>query len=244
MEFPPLLRGWPRRSLTVKQLRKRGADLTPGALRRDLLVTGCGGSGTGWVTQLLERNELRVTHDFGLGRDGIVTNACDGRKVWLLAGDPRHLSDMLIVPVADFSQVVHLVRHPLLTIGSVHAKWHRYGSVWPHVRAVVSELSDGKVTQWGAALYWLRWNQLTESCAMATFRFEQLLEDPSDLFALVGRRYKKTPDRNQRVLPSDTTWYPSWSELRSIDSGLTMQIRELAERYGYVDDRLFWRGAS
>lgn len=238
MEFPPLLRRWhPRRSFTVEELRNRRADLTPGALRRDLLVTGCGSSGTGWVARLLERNGLKVTHDFGLGHDGIVTNACDGRHVWVLTGGrPRNQSDVLMVPVTEFSQVIHVVRHPLHTIGSIYAKWQRYRGVWPQVRATIDELSDGSVTKQGAALYWLRWNQLTEPCAMATFRFEQLLEDPSDLFALIGRPHRKTPDPSERVLPSGATWYPSWAELHSIDPSLTAQIRQLAERYGYVEE--------
>jgi hypothetical protein len=219
----------------VRDLRVRLAAATRGELQRHVLVTGCGGSGTTYLSQLLTLNGVRVTHDFGLGRDGIVTNACDGHQVWIYSRDDEDPKgfDSLNLSVQDFTHIVHVVRDPLQTIGSVFAKWQKYGSIWPHVREGLTELREAECTPRAAALYWLRWNELIEGCSTATHRFEDLLRSPQDLFDSIGRRFTRPLDSSVRVLASGATWYPTWQELRHIDERVSGEVRQLAARYGY-----------
>ena len=198
-------------------------------------MSGSGSSGTNYVAQLLQRNRIAVTHDTYLGRDGIVTNACDGTEVWVYAFGRGERRDyvLLKMPVTEFERVVHLVRDPLKTIGSVHAKWQRFGRVWRHVTETVPGIQSTDVTLATAARYWLVWNERLHDIATSRVRFEDLLADRAVLGEAIGRPLRRGLDESVLVQSSGVASYPTWDELAGLDSGLTTEIAALARLYGY-----------
>ena len=48
-----------------------------------ILITGCGCSGTTYIYEVLKSYGLNITHDNGMGRDGIITNAVVNGEVWV-----------------------------------------------------------------------------------------------------------------------------------------------------------------
>lgn len=198
-------------------------------------MTGCGSSGSTYVARLLQRNRIAVTHDASLGQDGIVTNACDGKEVWVYAfGRGGHRDYVLMkVPVTEFDHVVHLVRDPLKTIGSVLAKWERFGRVWKHVVDTMPGVADDAVTPAVAARYWLVWNQRIQDIAATRVRFEDVLTDRVALAAALGRPLRRPLDPTIPVQPSGATTYPTWAELSALDQRLASDIAALARSYGY-----------
>lgn len=240
----------------VRKLLRRGKDVTIGrgplvlylglrartrtigrhSLERDILVTGCGASGTTYVWKLLRHNGVAVTHDACLGRDGIVTNACNGEYVSVLVWHKNGAGyyTLLMMPVQEFTYVIHLVRHPLKTIGSAYQKWLNSGRIWPHVaRELFPGESPAEVTKRAACQYWLSWNEKIEPVATARLRVEDLSDDPSVLFERIGRRYRWPYQPGRKVASSGSQWYPTWEELASIDEDLCRRIQQKALFYGY-----------
>lgn len=220
-------------------MRARRGCISGHSLARDILVTGCGGSGTTYVTSLLRYNGVAVTHDTHLGRDGLVTNACDGREVWIYAWNRHGIRAyvLLKVPVQEFKHVVHLVRHPLKAIGSVYQKWQDYGQMWPHVKsAMFTDDHVGQVSLHHVCKYWLVWNQNIERIAHARFRVEDLAVSPVHLFDAVQRPYRRTYAPKQEVGASGTKWYPTWRDIESADPETCRRIRQLAASYGYLNE--------
>lgn len=207
------------------------------SLERDFLVTGCGCSGTTYVAHLLRANGVAVTHDFQLGRRGIVTNACNGKEVWVYAYERHGIKDYVLmkVPVQEFRTIVRVVRHPLKVIGSALQKWKNWGHIWPHVQAGTAglDLSDPFSLRNGCH-YWLTWNEQLEPLTDKVMRFEDVLADPRLVFSTLGLRNR--PFRvKEKVGDSKTSWYPSWDEIAAIDPALMTRMKAKALAYGYTD---------
>lgn len=201
-------------------------------------MTGCGSSGSNYVAQLLQRNGVQVTHDAYLGQQGIVTNACDGTEVWVHAFGRAGRRDYVLMkmPVTEFDRVVHLVRDPLKTIGSVLAKWQKFGQVWRHIAETVPDLHANDVTMASAAKYWLVWNERLHAVSTTRIRLEDVLADRSVLATAVGRRLRHALNPQVPVQSSGATYYPTWAELIALDGALATEIADLARSYGYAPD--------
>ena len=206
-------------------------------MERDFLVTGCGCSGTTYVAHLLRSNGVAVTHDFLLGRRGIVTNACDGKEVWIYAYTRHGIKNYVLMklPVAEFKTVVKVVRHPLKVIGSVLQKWKDWGQIWPHVQAGMTglDLSDPYSLRNGCN-YWLTWNQQTDRITDKVMRFEDVLKDPGIVFSTMGLR-KGFIKFKGKVGESKTSWYPTWDEIAALDRDLYDRMKAQARAYGYEE---------
>lgn len=231
--------GWMGRGVVVRleRLTRRFGRLTPRDLHRDVLVTGCGASGTTWTARLLQANGVSVSHDWHLGRQGIVTNGCDSNFVTVFDHSDSDLPShaMMRVPVRYFRARIHVVRDPRRVVGSITRKWQKYGDIWPHVKEGLPELAEADPSATATALrYWLRWNEMVESVAHSRFRVEQLTEDPQPLFEAIGRRWWGiTPPPGTNSV--GTVRYPTWTELERLEPSLTEHARALAVRYGYED---------
>jgi hypothetical protein len=219
---------------------------------RQVLVTGCGRSGTKYAAFVLRRLGLDVPHE-RLGRDGTASwpMAVHARvRPWGPGGAP------------PFHEVFHQVRHPLPTIASACTfKPESWRFVAEHVPC---PLDAPPLLR--AARYWHWWNRRAEEVATWRYRVEAL----PDVFDEFCARLGVAPDRgaleavctnvNTRAL----SWphhvaeealerlrlpYPSalrslvqrptplpevtWEDLDELDRDLCERIREQADRYGY-----------
>lgn len=224
--------------------------------RKRLLITGCGRSGTKYVTHLLRRLGLDVPHE-RMGADGIAS--------WAMAVD----ADAVVWGVSprdyDFEHVFHQVRDPRQVIASATTFKPRS---WDFICAHTPVPADDPVVL-RAAKYWYYWNLEAEKIAGWCYRIDAL----ADVFEEFCARLHLTPDRDvlARVDPDvntrrrgrafhlyeelcerlrlDTSAFlkrrltgasrtegpaiPSWRDLQALDPELTACIRHKAHEYGY-----------
>jgi hypothetical protein len=143
------------------------------ANERLLLVTGCGRSGTKYISFVLRRLGLDVPHE-RLGRDGV--------SGWTLAGPPagRPYGPEGMV---RFVHVFHQVRHPLHAIASATT----FGAdSWGYICAnTVCSAAEPILVR--AARYWLVWNERVERIATWRYRIEALPEEFAEFCGRLGR---------------------------------------------------------
>jgi hypothetical protein len=144
-----------------------------GANERLLLVTGCGRSGTKYISFVLRRLGLDVPHE-RLGHDGA--------SGWTLAGPPAG-RPYGPVGVVRFAQVFHQVRHPLHAIPSATT----FGAEsWSYICAN-TVCSPAEPVLVRAARYWLAWNERVERIATWRYRIEALPEEFAEFCERLGR---------------------------------------------------------
>ena len=224
--------------------------------RKRLLITGCGRSGTKYITHLLRRLGLDVRHE-RMGRDGIAS--------WGMAVDAGAVA--WGVPMRDFAfeQVFHQVRDPREVIAS--ATTFKPDS-WAFICAHTPIPLDEPVLL-RAAKYWYYWNLEAEKIAHWRYRidaFHQVFDEfcarlhltpdpcvleqvPPDvntrrrgrLFHLYEElcerlRLDASPVLKQRLSaarnPGENAVL-SWETLRTLDAELTEKIQAKALQYGY-----------
>lgn len=223
------------------RLANRAGTLAQQGFERDLLITGCGASGTKFVAAALESNGVSVTHDCGLGRHGIVTNACDGKDVWILwhgrLGAQEYVQAK--IPVTEFQQRLRLVRHPLKVIGSVTEKWRLHGKIWRHVRETLADSLDfsNPFSLTNGCRYWLDWNQRLESVTYDTLRIEDITQKPQILFDRIGRRLWRTHELQllSGTNTSGTHSYPTWDQIKHLDPRLHDELKIQARALNYSE---------
>ncbi len=139
--------------------RARGRTQRPRHLR--VLVTGCGRSGTRYLSFVLRRLGLDVGHE-RIGRDGVISWALavdDAAPPWGPRG--RDLS---------FDVVLHQVREPLRVMNStVTFREESWRFIARHV-----PYRAGAPLPLRAAAYWYHWNVAAERHASLTYRIEDL----------------------------------------------------------------------
>ncbi|EMI41660.1 hypothetical protein [Rhodopirellula sp. SWK7] len=204
-------------------------------LERNYLVTGCGGSGTTYAYRMLYENNIRVSHDRRLGRDGIVTNACDGTFVSVYDYGTRNCNEHIFckISVKQFRKTLLLVRNPLLTIGSVRAKWNKNDNVWRHILNSIGPPSpnDHDLLLY-ATKYWIDWNTRLRPVASKTYRFEDILENNGPFLNEFGIKRPAT----KQVPPtasSGTKSYPTLEEIQHRDKELADRLAQRAFEFGY-----------
>jgi hypothetical protein len=203
---------------------------------RELLITGCGSSGTTYISRLLQINGLDTSHDSGYGKDAVVTNACNGKEIYVYEYEKFGIRDYVKfkVNLKEFNRVIHLVRNPIETIPSVMAKWRSWGGIWLHVKENLEELDDSKeVSIRNAMAYWIYWNKNIQEVADIRFKFEDLLEDPSPLFQYIGSDYSIKMDNKTKIGSAKKKRKTTFKELLKKDHELAVRLKELAQEYGY-----------
>ncbi len=230
------------------------------AIPKKLLITGCGRSGTGYITFLLRRLGMGVEHD-RMGKEGIVT--------WLLAVDAESVPWGLS-PRRQFAfdAIFHQVRYPLDVIRSLSTfKDDSWKFICDHTPC---RLDEPLVLR--SAKYWYYWNSKAEEIAHWRYRiedissvFETMCEQlhvvpnkeildmlPTDINTRNQRRlfriYEKFCERC-RVNPSSYIRYRllgnrsnkinemkvSWDALHALDPAVYEKVRRKAVEYGYLD---------
>ena len=128
----------------------------------EFLLTGCGCSGIKYISELLKKNGIYVNHDFNpIGKMGFVTNAIVNNEVWIYDREKyptETLKEKILL--SDFSNIIHIVRHPILVIPSVITKWKKHNKIWLHIKkgALASE-KDKNISMLNAMKYWLYHNK-------------------------------------------------------------------------------------
>lgn len=220
----------------INDVRSREGLIGGNDIEREVLITGCGSSGTTFLGELMNYNGIPITHDYFLGQYGLVSNACVNGDVWVYDYDRQGNKDfvMMKLPVEGFRKVIHVVRHPLKVIGSVQMKWDTWGHVWPHVTAGMDTFDHSQPNSLlNASRYWLEWNEKVEPLAHKRFIFEELAKDPKPLFDYCGQPMKRLMPRDKKSGQSYVKKYPEWDEIAAVDADLAERIKAKARDYGY-----------
>jgi hypothetical protein len=184
-----------------------------------VLVTGCGRSGTHFITSLMQAHGIRVNHEC-YGPDGTVN--------W------RHAAVGRSKP--GFENVFHIYRHPLRTINSFCTAGD--GS-WRFIGRKIPRLNDACDPVLRAAIYWVEWNQLAENVADISFMVEDIENAGKYLFSRLGVEFDPglipiaAKDRDSRTQRESYGNLADISDLASLDEQVHDEVRALMERYGY-----------
>lgn len=223
---------------------------------RRLLVTGCGRSGTKYISFVCRRLGLDIPHE-KLGRDGIAS--------WTMATPAAVRPYGPPTDVVRFRHVFHQVRHPLHVIASVESF---EPASWAFIGMHIECGRDEPVVLRGAR-YWLHWNELAERMAEWRYRVEDIdtvLDEfcsrigitcdaavlsrvPRDINTRVnGRAFHRVEELFERMrleMPSRlrtalerSNERPNhgsldWNDLDALDAELAQRIRSKAAAYGY-----------
>jgi len=224
-----------------------------GRVDRRVLITGCGRSGTRYMTFVLRRLGLDVPHE-RLGRDGMAS--------WTMAVEAAERPYGPASDAVQFEHVFHQVRDPLAVIRSVET----FGpDSWAFVYAHTSCRPEDPPLVRGAK-YWLHWNDHAERLACWRYRVEDVASALPDLCARLGVAFRpvaarvpadvNTRRRGRALHLADelaerlhvdvprrlrdrlaTTSRPepplTWDELEATDALLADRVRERALAYGY-----------
>ena len=227
--------------------------------RKELLITGCGRSGTRYMVALLERHGLEIKHE-EMGRNGIVSWCMAVDSAATPWGPPRR--------DYDFNNIFQQVRSPLKAIPSI-TKFKDIS--WQYIGQWIPCRPDEPVLL-RAAKYWYYWNEHAENIAHWRYRIETfpevypefcerlgLIADTTILESLdtdINTRARGrllhlydefclklglTPaeslreklSRKKKAGYKDKSF--SWHDLEQLDSELCDMIRTKAESYGYID---------
>lgn len=184
------------------------------------LITGCGRSGTTYITTALQRCGLDVGHE-RYGRDGIVSGfyAVDAPRYPGRHPNPRPLFDV----------VLHQVRHPLRTIASVTT-----GRSMTWAQPFVPVEPGASTLRW-ACYYWLAWNRAAEGQAAFTYRIEALEAAWPKLQEALGfdAGYSVTAGI-PRAINARRHRRVTWAGVHRAAPEIYADIRALALRYGYT----------
>jgi hypothetical protein len=175
----------------------------------------------------------------------------DGAASWFMAVDDTNPPFGPGTTGYQFEFVLHVVRHPLKVIASVAQFILQYGAPSPEyierhspeTRLTFQEcrsLEPKKQFILRAARYWYHWNQLAEGKADQTIQVEQLTSALLCLCHHLNVEYvpgkvdkipKNTNARCQHV--REKPWVVEWADIEALDPSLCMDIRHLADKYGY-----------
>jgi len=204
------------------------SDLTKTKQKRLVLITGCGRSGTTYMTEFLRKSGLDVLHE-QMGRDGSVSWIMGAETDWAPVGP--------LLKNFEFDHIFHQVRHPLKVIRSYYNS--PPGVTWEWICSIIPEISleDSPLTR--CAKYWYYWNLMIENKAEWTYRIEDFAEKYQELGERLGLVFEEEvlmavpTDVNTRVKPGHISI--NWNYLKkNVDRKVYLQVRRLAKRYGYL----------
>ena len=218
-----------------------------------LLITGCGRSGTKYVSFILQKMGIDAPHE-RLGRDGIVS--------WTMAPPSEVRPFGPPTSQVTFDHTFHQVREPLETISSC-ATFN--DESWDFICAHIDCPREAPILV-RSALYWLLWNEKAEDIAEWRYRVEdidgavfaelcrrigvssaqlnrsiptnfntrkqgRLLHLAEEIFRRAGT---VVPSTLQRLLSRTPTQAPlSWDALERADRTLCADVKRKAVFYGY-----------
>lgn len=157
------------------------------------------------------------------GKDGAVSS------VWC-APYPPYPSYHQQGPRPEFDIILHQVRHPEPTIGSIttaSAQSWAFNRLWVPI-------NDNDTLIQAAAKYWFWWNERAEYQAKMTYCVENLQERWPVIMALIGHNAPYTGDQVSQRTNSRPHADFMWADIkRYIPFDLARNIEKMAARYGY-----------
>jgi hypothetical protein len=199
----------------------------------ELFLTGCGSSGTKYISVLLNKNGFDVGHDFyPIGKMGFVSNQIVNDEVWVYYRGQYPKNEK--ISLSKFSNIIHIVRHPLSVIASVMKKWQRRGAIWPHVKeGPLASEKDKSISILNAMKYWLYQNQHVMKYTNKIVKFEDVLEDSNALGKYLNTSNMEGIDKKKKINASNTNIKIDWDKLFKEDKHITNEIIKLCNTYGY-----------
>jgi hypothetical protein len=219
-----------------------------------ILFTGCGRSGTKYISVLMRAMGLDIRHE-AMGQDGISS--------WYMAVDSKEVPIGPTASEYDFEHVIQVVRHPLLAIKSITAFTDE---AWAFI-CQHTPCNEQDPILFRSAKYWYYWNQLAAQKAVCQVKIEDqqqiittieqtlgieveqqvLAQLPSNINTRrSGRTYHRIEELLIRLKLFDwlnkiSVYFGikkadqrlTWSQLTAMDSQLSEQIQQAAIRYGY-----------
>lgn len=191
--------------------------------KRKLLITGCGRSGTKYISELLKRSGFDVRHEAD-GADGIVSwpmTATEGESLWGPAFSEY-----------EFETVAHQIRNPVKVISSCHTITDKS---WNYIKKYIPiNEKDSKLIM--CAKYWYYWNLKAEKLAGFSYRIEDIDSMLFKLVNILGKRENFSKE-SLRIIPRNVNKRPhntmSIKDIKRESSKLYEDILKLSLKYGY-----------
>jgi len=199
--------------------------------KRPICVTGCGSSGTAYISAVLRTCGLDVPHE-KMGADGIAS--------WLLApGTPDTLPGFDDFPARPI--VLHQVRHPLRAVSTFQ---RTDGKHWDYIYRHMPTITPDMPLIERCMRYWVEWNDMAAGLAEWTYRVETVCEWANwKRFCLTLQRHGLVDKRHLALgVPVNVNskpkpgWYRelSWADLVAADGALARVIMGMGRKYGYA----------
>lgn len=197
--------------------------LLEAAPEKELLVIGCGRSGTTYISRVLQDSGLDAPHEW-MGRDGLVC--------WYMAENWASYGEK--APSNwTFKHTFHQVRDPLDTITSLY--WSFTEESWDFIEMNLPQIAHNDPLLVKAAKYWYYWNWKCQLMAEWTYKVEDLDQNWDEFCFRLGRKL----ERDTAVPKNTNTWNMvqhkfTWKELEeALDPSLLNNIRLMALGYSY-----------
>ena len=188
-------------------------------IQPEIIIIGCGRSGTGFAAQALTANNIKVGHE-RIKENGIsswyLTPKPEKNKPYILGPNYSVVSEHFKNP-----KIYHQVRHPIKSISSLIT--HDKGA-WTYISHFTPNLKWNEKQPLMAMKHWLHWNLLAEENADITYRVD-------DFFKVFNLDEQSYPSKKY-----NTRHHFNYNEemLFNTDKHLWNDIKELAIRYGFL----------
>lgn len=207
-------------------------------LRKKVLVTGCGRSGTKSVCRILNDYGLDVGHEH-MRTDGTVSCMFFIDSDWY-PDHPWAAPKGLIAHQKErksqfrFDVTLHQVRHPLKVISSVAAGYDRQHQDWLVYNGVIPEGVRPKLKR--AMYIWLEVNKRCEKISKFRYKVEDITTPKvwkviSSMLDIDARPPKETIMNKGHGYTKGRVL--RWEDIEEVDYDLSKKIRERANSYGY-----------
>lgn len=197
-----------------------------------IVATGCARSGTSFLANLLTQGGVICNHEtyygmpgFGEWRDGAIAECS-----WLAV---PHLEREKL----RGAKIIHIIRHPLKHISSMaHVHTLEDHNFRANIYSIFKELFFPTIRRLRVKdrylLNWIKWNQWAEKYADLTYRLEDLIKNPQELFDDLGIDVKDVKfDTSKKNSYSNVKQY-DWADFR--DCLYYNELIQNAWRYKYI----------
>jgi hypothetical protein len=192
-----------------------------------ILITGCGRSGTKYISRLLTQCGFDIKHE-AKGKDGIAS--------WYMVIPNGKAVFGPSFSEFDFDLIVHQVRNPAKVISSAHTF---LDVSWNYIKKYVP-IAENDSMLIKCAKYWYYWNLEAEKIANFTYRIEDIDLVLPKLVSFLGQ--KSFSEELLNKIPKDFNTRPHaficLEKIQKEDEVLYEKIVNLAKKYGYKEEEI------